>query len=257
MHYLLLVEGIKTEIHIFEKILSRYGLNVVRYGHLSSFSELQNIPLEITVLESASDNVIIAQAPRNRLKDLLHYYKVENIDLHFAFGGRDNLFNGIFLIFDVDHTPVDVLDQMFSIHCDETDSGLLLLSSPCIEILSEPERKDELHLAHLSDYKKNRNRYFSDTLHLGVNAMDYIAEHFEELAIHFLDKNYYESGDANVMNHPQFVVGRINCLNDRNDYEVVYRYFTTTVYVLIACVFRLNLQLENYQLLRDFLMEHM
>ena len=256
MNYLLLVEGARTEINIFQSVLERYGMKVVRHSQLQSFSDLNDVDLDGIELQGEKGVVLIAQAPRNRLSDLIKYYEREKVDLHFAFGGRNTPFNGIFLVFDVDHTSKEDLNKMFDKHCDETDAGLLLISSPCIEIMTEPERTEELKTDHLWKYKHQRNTFLSDTLKQGTSAEQYISDNFEELAVSFLDRNRREFDDTNVMNHPEEVIRLVNERNDRTEEEVIYRYFTTVVYVLFACVFRLNVQVDNYTALREFLISH-
>ena len=256
MKYLLLVEGAKTEINIFQRVLERYGMIVVRQRQLESFSDLKDVDLNEIELQGRNGIVLIVQAPRNRLGDLLKYYERENVDLHLAFGGRDTPFNGVFLVFDVDHTSKEELDFMFRNHCDETDSGLLLISSPCIEVMSEPDRRQELKTDHLWKYKHQRNDFISNTLKLGVSTEQYISDNFERLAVSFLDQNKREFNDSNVMNHPEEVIRLVNERNDRTENEVVYRYFTTVVYVIFACILRLNVQIDNYQALRDCLVSH-
>lgn len=256
MNYLLLVEGAKTEINIFQRVLERYGMKVVSRSQLQSFSDLRDIDLDRIELQGEKGVVLIVQAPRNRLSDLLRYYERADVDLHIAFGGRDTPFNGVFLVFDVDHTSREDLIRMFSTHNDETDKGLLLISSPCIEIMTEPGRTEELKTDHLRKYKHQRNDYISNTLKLGISAEQYISDNFEKLAVDFLDQNRTEFNDTNVMNHPEEVIRLVNERNERTEEEVVYRYFTTVVYVLFACVFGLNVQIDNYDALRDFLISH-
>lgn len=256
MRFLILTEGARTEINIFQKVLERYGLSVIRLSRIESFTEPESLHLLGTELERDRTSVLMAQAPRNRLKDLLFYYKRNNIDLNLVFGSRDRIFNGIFLLFDIDHTDNATLEEIYSWHNDETDSGLLLISSPCIEILSEPGRTEELRAEHLKEYKRERNNFFSDVLRLGINAEEYIAENFEKLAVSYLDQNFNDFKDANVMNHPESVIAKVNELNTRSEEEVLYRYFTTVVYVLIACIFGFNAEIDSYQRLRDFLLSH-
>ena len=43
-----------------------------------------------------------------------------------------------------------------------------------------------------------------------------IINNFEELIIQFLKQNCLESDNANVMEHPEFVLQQINLLNDRS-----------------------------------------
>lgn len=256
MRFLILTEGARTEINIFQRVLERYGLRVIRISRIESFTEPESLQLLGTELECDRTSVLIAQAPRNRLKDLLSYYRRDNIDLNLVFGSRDRFFNGIFLLFDVDHTDNTSLEEIYTRHNDETDSGLLLISSPCIEILSEPGRTEELRVNHLKEYKRERNNFFSDVLRLGMNAEEYIAENFEKLAVSYLDRNFNDFRDANVMNHPESVIKKVNELNFRSEEEVIYRYFTTVVYVLIACIFGFSIKTDSYSSLREFLLSH-
>ncbi len=248
MTYLLIVEGQKGEYEVFAPVLERYGFNVVHSKKLQSWASA-HIGFDITELNDDKNNIVIAQAPKNRLGELL---KLDSADFDFDLAFKRQ-FNGIFLIFDVDHTSNDDLERMIRIHSDETDKGLLLVSSPCIEILSEPERKNILRVSHLRDYKKERNIFCSDVLKLGCNAIKYIADNFESLALQFLELNYFEFNEPNVMEHPQLVVNKINVENERTDKLVVYIYFTTVVYVLIAVIFGLNREIENYGLIKKFL----
>lgn len=254
MRYLLLVEGARTEINIFQKVLERYGLTVLTERRIESFAEPDFLTIPSVMLEDKRNSVLIVQPPRNRLKDLLEYYQREDIDLNLVSGSREKLFNAIFLIFDVDHTPQSALEEMYAFHKDETDTELLLISSPCIEILSEPGRTGELRVKHLKEYKTERNNYFSDRLRLGINTEEYISRNFEEPAVYYLDQNYRDFNDSNVMNHPEKVIRKVNEINIRSDDEVLYRYFTTVVYVLIACIFGFNSDFDNYLRLREFLL---
>ena len=155
MNYLLLVEGNKTEINIFSEVLKNYGFNVSVEGQVKKYNDIELDIKELT--NSNNSNIIICQAPRNRLNDLLNYYKKDMVDLDKMFGDSANYFNGIFLLFDVDHTSNDDLEEIFSIHNEETKNGLLLVSSPCIEIMSEPNRTEVLKVDHIRKYKHKRN----------------------------------------------------------------------------------------------------
>ena len=251
MTYLLIVEGEKSEFEIFSKVFERYGFNVVHADRMKSLdSSLEGF--DISELEDNKNNVVIAQAPKNRLGELLKLSS-EQFDFDMAFRRQ---FNGVFLIFDVDHTSRTDLEEMIGIHNDETDKGLLLVSSPCIEILSEPGRKEPIETDHLSTYKKERNIYCSDVLRLGHGTTKYISDNFEALALQFLDQNYKDFSEVNVMEHPQQIIEKINKENERTSREVVYRYFTTVVYVVIAVVFGLSREIENYESVRRFLKDH-
>lgn len=246
MKCLILTEGSIDEINIFYKIFEKYGLKAIKSGKIEDYDT-------ITYANPLNDeyDVLIAQAPRNRLRDLLKLYYKENRDFDKMFSKTNNFFNGTFLVFDVDHTSNDDLSKMFSIHNDETTNGLLLVSSPCLEILSEPDRTIELKTDHLRTYKAERN-VFMEKEHK-TNTINYIIDHFEELSIKFLDKNYKDFKCDNIMLHPSLVINEINKNNIRTDEEVIYRYFTTVVYVILAYVFGKTKEISNYKIVREFL----
>lgn len=181
MNYLLIVEGAKAEHSLFAMVFERYGFNIVHSKQMKSFDSFIN-QFDSFELSDSKDNIVIAQAPRNRLGELLRSDSSQ-VDFDIVFKKK---FNSIFLIFDVDHTGNTDLEEMSRIHCDESDSGLLLVSSPCIEIMSEPNRKEELETDHLAKYKKERNVFFSETQRLGYGAIEYIARNFEKLSLEFL-----------------------------------------------------------------------
>ena len=252
MNYLLIVEGAKAEHSLFEMVFKRYGFNILHSQQMKSFDSFIN-QFDSFELSDSKDNIVIAQAPRNRLGELLRSDSSQ-VDFDLAFRKK---FNSIFLIFDVDHTDNNDLEEMLRIHCDESDSGLLLVSSPCIEIMSEPNRKEELETDHLTKYKKERNVYFCDTQRLGYGAIEYIARNFERLSLEFLRQNYNDFNEPNIMEHPRLVIEMINRHNIRTDSHVKYRYFTTVLYVVIASVFGLTKEIENYDVVERFLQKIM
>lgn len=247
MNYLLIVEGAVAEPNLFSSVFQRYGFNVVRSERMKSFESF-----ECSNLSDSKNNIVIAQAPRNRLGELLRSDSA-SFDFDKAFKKR---FNSVFLVFDVDHTNNKDLSDMIRIHDDETDAGLLLVSSPCIEIMSEPGRTEILETEHLSSYNKERNKYFNDEMKLGNGTIQYIANNFEKLALQFLRQNYREFNEPNVMEHPRLVVDMVNRKNNRTETVVVYRYFTTVLYVLLANIFGLTKQIENVGTVESFLSEN-
>ena len=60
------------------------------------------------------------------------------------------------------------------------------------------------------------------------------------------------------MEHPRLIVEKINCLNERVnlpnrcDSYVIYRYFSTVVYVAIASSRGLTREIENYGIVKSF-----
>lgn len=247
-NYLLIVEGKETEPRLFSHILRRYGFNPIRAERQTSDG---GIEYDSEELSDSISNVIIAQAERNRLEEI--YKKISDNPSYYDF---DHIFksddqeikpySGIFLIFDVDHTSNAVLESLCSRFSDETD-GMLLVSSPCIEVISEPNRTEKLRIGeHISEYKKQMNIKYN-------GAVQYIIDHFESLIIRFIDQNRNEFQENNVIEHPHLVVDQINRMNVRNeDGSALYRYFTTVVYVAIAYMKGLTSRIDNYKDVRDF-----
>lgn len=257
--FLIITEGISTEPTILEAILKKYGFNVVRKDPIKINEETEPLDLDVTsLLDDKKDSVYIAQAPRNRIRDFLILVKKHEEDVERYFSKLSDNFAGIFLIYDVDHTLKDDLETMFVKYKDET-SGLLILSSPCIEILSEPNRTEELRVNNLTEYKKERKAWVQNETSNSVE--NYIINNFEDLIINFLRKNREDFHSNDVMEHPEFVLKQINLLNDRtyitNDLQpVIYRYFTTTLYVCIAYILGLTKEFDNSKIVEDFFLSH-
>lgn len=256
--FLIITEGVKTEPNILEAILTKYGFNVIRQTPIEINKEEEPFNLDVTKLSGDKDNIYVAQGPENRIRDFLSLIDSNCEDVERYFSKFEETFSGIFLIYDVDHTSKEDLEKMFAKYRDET-SGLLILSSPCIEILSEPNRNNELHVNHLCEYKTERKAWVQKETSDSVEH--YIINNFEDLILKFLRQNCEESGSNNVMEHPEFVLKQINLFNDRTyitrDLQpVLYRYFTTTLYVCIAYILGLTKEIENSKLVEEFFLSH-
>lgn len=114
------------------------------------------------------------------------------------------------------------------------------MSSPCLERLRE--------------YKRERNVLINKET--GLNTTEYIVKNFETLAVQFLDMNRYEFDELNVMEHPGLVIEKINKENLRSEYRVIYRYFTTVLYVALAYICGKTRQIDNYAEVREFLLSN-
>ena len=197
--------------------------------------------------------VVIVEGPRNRIHDfLLLLKKDDSISIEKALSYEFAYFQKIFLLYDVDHNDCDDLEEMFSHFCDES-MGMLLLSSPCIEVLGDFKRnRKTCRYCHLSEYKAEINNHWQRT------CLSYIVKHFEEIMLYFLEKNRVEFNETNIMEHPRLIVEKINCLNEkvnlpnRCDSYVIYRYFSTVVYVAIASSLGLTREIENYGIVKSF-----
>lgn len=257
-NFLIITEGVSTEPTILEAILKRYGFNVIQKNPMK-ISKEQPFTLDITeLLDDKKDNIYIAQGPRNRIRDFLNLINKQTEDVERYFSELSDNFAGIFLVYDVDHTPKEDLANMFFKFQDET-TGLLILSSPCIEILSEPDRVEALSVNHLTEYKKERKNWVQDKTSDSIGH--YMINNFEKLILSFLEKNCRESGSNNVMEHPEFVLQQINMFNERtyiNDklQPVLYRYFTTTLYVCIAYILGLTKEIDNSEIVAEFFLSH-
>jgi len=253
--YLVITEGKNPEIEIFTNVLTRYGYKV--------YEKLTDLPTEefgqFTQEEyknNLQDSVVVIQGPRNRLNHLLNYYKKNEYSLEKIFQQKMNSFQGIFLLYDVDHVSVDELNEAFNKFNDESE-GLLLVSSPCIEVLGDANNnRRESKFNHLKEYKSLINSEISNKYN--CSCAQYVIDHFDELALYFLNKNTKDFNETNVMEHPKLVIDKINKENIRvngirkEDTYVIYKYYTTVVYVLIACLKKLNIQIDNSRLLKAF-----
>lgn len=253
-NYLLIVEGANTEKNIFQYVLEKYCFNVI---NVKEKFDVENIgQLESVELSKDNKNVIMIQGPKNRIHDFLKMYNDKEDSIEKAFRLSSTKFKGIFLIYDVDHNDQADIEEMFSKFQDES-SGLLLLSSPCIEVLGEYDFNHELRFNHLKEYKSRLNVKYN---HEGYKSVeDYIIKNFDELCIKFLDLNYQEFKESNIMEHPSLIIKSI-ANNDRINYSfeqkeksyVLYRYFTTVVYVFIAYINGLTKEIDNYEIVRNF-----
>lgn len=87
------------------------------------------------------------------------------------------------------------------------------------------------------------------------NTEDFIFNNINELLLYYLKKNFNDFGDSNIMNHPNEIIDYINEKNVRDNFNhrVIYRYFSTVVYCVLAYVLGLTKEIENYNVLREYL----
>lgn len=253
-NYLLIVEGQKTEKNIFESIFKGCDINVFKCEKIDLKYEKENFFAGAYTI-SKNDKVYLIQGPRNRIHDWLKLMNTEHEDFERFFDGLNEQFAGVFIIYDVDHTSKEDLEAMFNKYNDETDAGLLLPSSPCIEVLADIEHTDELQCESLKTYKSKMN--INCDASYKSSAEKFIMENFFDLALFYIRKNTRESGLVNIMEHPEFVVSMINRKNERTIDEqgkksVYYRYFTTVVYVCVAYILGLVKEFDNANLVIEF-----
>lgn len=250
-NYLLIVEGEVTESTIFEYIFNQLGYSVNKIeGKLALSNDFND--LTVKSLTEEKDMVTIIQGPKNRINKLIKLFENEQYDVKRIFNDLNILFAAVFWIYDVDHTSCENLSKMFNRYNNEND-GLLLVSSPCIEILSRPSYKETLEVEHLRQFKAETNVFIDSLYH--TNAKDYIKNNFFKLSIEYLDKNYIEFKELNIMEHPRLIINKINDLNERTNTFVKYRYYTTVVYVVVAYILGLTKEIENYEIVRKYFIE--
>ena len=253
-NFLLIVEGQETEKTILKSVLEKCDVDVYRCERINLQTKIEDLFVNIYDT-SERDKVFLVQGPRNRIRDWLKLMKRNEEDFELFFNEIEGHFAGVFIIYDVDHTSKEELEEMFQKYNDETDKGLLLLSSPCIEVIADKGRTDDLECCRLREYKAQLNTRFN---RLGFESAEkYIMANFNELVLSYIDKNTEESGLKNVMEHPQFVLSKINELNDRiniseEEQYVHYRYFTTVLYVCIAYIKGLVKEIDNVEQVRSF-----
>ena len=155
---LLVVEGKKTEQKILGEIFKKYDFEVIKKEPIKS--NLDNIDeiFNIEEYKNKNDSITIITGSHSRLNHLINSYNKNTDDFSKLFNLTNNIFSGVFYIYDVDHTTNENLENLFEILNDET-SAMLLVSSPCIEIISDPNRKAPIIVNHLKEYKSERNIY--------------------------------------------------------------------------------------------------
>lgn len=257
-NYLIIVEGEKTEKDILEAVFQKYNFEVNRCGkmNLSIGDSHAKYSFDSDLFESQKEKIILVQGERNRLSDWLKLINECEFDYSAAFREYVDGFAGVFVLFDLDHNSNDVIDKMMQKFNSETDIGLLLLSSPCIEVMSDHEHT-EIRVNHLKEYKARcNNRSHNDH---AMSAKEYIIKNFEQIAVNYLEENTHDFKEKNVMEHPKLVASKINQMNIRDwdengEQYVLCRYFTTVVYVCVAYIMGLTKEIENSETVKQFLL---
>ena len=185
-HILLIVEGKVTEPKIFGEIFKKYNFEVeVKNEQLSKTLNDNQYIFNISKLKKQKDTITIVQGTHSMLNHITKLYDKNIDDFELFFSDCAEHFNGVFYIYDIDHTTNENLEYLSNILNDET-MGMLLVSSPCIEILSEPNRKQPLITNKLSKYKTERNIECHKTYKKDTTS--YIIDNFESLIMYFLEQ---------------------------------------------------------------------
>ena len=250
---LLIVEGHVFEKSIFGDAFLKYGFNTIVSNQkmdVEGIGQFEKFQYQLN-----KNNIVIIQGPKNRIHDFLKMFNENEMSIEKVFSYTYAFFSGIFLIYDVDHNDCDDVEAMFKRFSDET-TGMLLLSSPCIEVIADFNReRGETKFAHLKEYKAEINTFYKG------RTNEFINDNFDTLMLYFLEKNTKEFNELNVMEHPSLIVKSINLFNERINCEdkeqsyVIYRYFSTVIYVAIAFANGLTKEINNYETVKSFLLK--
>ena len=270
---LVITEGKVTEPTIFERVLPKYGFIVENLMNVSTskindenntfeesiYSDRGNLINGFKRIEYKhnNDRVVIIQGNRNRIKDL--FFKKEDLkeEVYYerkVLGTREK-FSLIFIVYDIDHSSYENLIYAFNRFSDERDNGLLILSCPCIEALAEVNYDRIFEGSSFKAYKAILNVFHEKNNKM--NALDYIVNNFNKIMINYLDKNCKEFDEHNIMEHPKKIIEFDRKYNMRtgstkDDFYLYIRYYSTVIYVIIATIKKLTVEIDNYKVVRDF-----
>ena len=164
---LLVVEGSKTEHKILGTIFKKYGFEVITKPALNKELSNYNETLTIHEYSNSKDIITIVTGPHSRLKHILKTYNKDTDNFERFLNLANKNFVATFFIYDVDHTSKEELKEVFNNLNDES-SALLLVSSPCIEIISDTNRYLPIQVDHIKKYKSERNIYCHSTFKMNT-----------------------------------------------------------------------------------------
>ena len=148
---LLIVEGSVSEQNVFGDVFTKYGFSVTISKEKMNVEDVGQF--ECFQYSLNENNVVIIQGPRNRIHDFLKLYDSNEMEIERAFSYSYAFFQGIFLIYDVDHNDEEDVTAMFNKFQDES-TGMLLLSSPCLEVVGDYNRERDKEIYHrITEYK--------------------------------------------------------------------------------------------------------
>lgn len=248
--YLAIVEGSKTEYKILKSVLENQNFVVSNKSEIN-FKNTNRFNLNIFTQDNI--DIFILSSAQSRIHDVLINIDKNSDDIEKFFGFTSNYFNGIFLIFDVEHNDCDDLEKMFKNFNDE-NSGLLLISSPCIEVLGDLKREEFECYDIKKEYTHKLNADYDSQYKCSIES--FIIKYFENLVLFYLKDNRDRFEENNIMEHPRLVVDLVNKENIRDNSNgknyCHIRYFTTVIYVMIAYINGLTKEIDNFQLVYDF-----
>lgn len=236
-----------------------YGYNVIIEKKKLSV----NTTFSQTVYENNKDIIYVIQGPKNRINELLKN-NTSFIDVNRHFYHHLMKFSAIFLVYDVDHNTNKELENAYQ-YFNNISDGLLILNVPYLEALAEYNMNRVYKSTNFTDYKKILNQYYNDKFHL--NVKEYIMLHFNELLLNHLQRNYelflknHTLHDVNdVTMHVQYLLEitnneNIRKGNSKENYEVIIRFYSTVLYVILCYLKGFAKKRNNYYLLLKYLIQ--
>jgi len=257
--YLAIVEGKSMECEVLEYGLSTYGFqvndNLIKDYKLDDYSNM----FTVKCLENRDKQFVILQSNQSRIKDFINTIDKDSSDISRLLVGNE--FVSIFLIFDIDHNTKEEIEASFY-KFNEPSTGLLILSSPCFEVIAPCSNDKQYEGISFKKFKTSKSTYYSDNYH--ISTKDYIKYSFNELLIHHLKNNkdkydiegFQEVND--VTYHPEYIIILSNKYNiregsDELSYKVNYTYFSSILYVVLLYLFDFARYTNSYTKLLDFL----
>lgn len=256
MNLLVIVEGRKSEQSILSYVLPKYGFNPITVEK----KLCEDIDFTYYNYTDDKDNIFVVEGPKNRIKDVVKDLKETEDDFFRNFVSPKMKFAGIFLIYDVDHNSNDEIATAFKKFNDES-TGLLLLNSPCIEVLGDTQN-EEFECKLLTEYKKHLSRLHSKNK---ISTLEYIKMNFTDIMIKYLKKNYEDFSNENeeweagmVTTHPEYLIKlnekkNVRTGNNKDDFYCLIRYYSTVIYVILAFAKGFSGKLNSYELLLNYL----
>lgn len=161
--YLLIVEGEKAEVNVISAVFQRYGFKM-RITPKFSFDSIKDFQIE-QLSNDSGKTIYIAQSAQSRIHDVVTKFNKNTDSIERFFHLNQLNFRGIFLLFDVDHNDKEDLSTMFGQFNDESE-GLLLISSPCFEVIGDEAAilgQEKVFRSFTKDYKAPLNVHHEAT----------------------------------------------------------------------------------------------
>lgn len=174
----------------------------------------------------------------------MNEFDSKNEELPKYYGIEDYISN-IFIIYDVDSAKYLDIIKKYNKYNDSDESGLLVLSNPCIEALA-----DQKHIAHIGTPDKYKE-YIAKTLNIDKNNLcEYIQNNLIELLIFQIKYNIEKTGSYCIYDHLRYNYRNLEAnIIDKVKNINTYPYIFAMFYHIISDVFNYTYTKEGIKLL--------